>query len=482
MNRRVVLSLTGQIVAVIAVLLLAPAGLALADGDSGAVAAYLTAAALAAAVSMLMRWGGRGASSVLHRKDAFGTVALTWVCLGVLGATPLLLDGAIHDIPGALFEAVSGFTTTGATVVADVDGLTRATNLWRCLMHWIGGMGIVVLFVAVFPVLGVGAKQLFKTEVPGPITEGLRPRVKETALALWWVYSGLTALCALLLWGFGMSVYDAICHAMSTLGTGGYSTHSASVGYWSSPFIHWTIAAFMLIAGLNFGLYYGVARGNWRALVRDPETRFYLGMNAFVILVVFASILARHGGVEPALRHASFQVLSVTTTTGFMTEDFDTYGELPRFLLIICMFIGASAGSTAGGLKVSRVLLLGKLFARELKSAVRPASVVAVRLGHRAVPESVLRSVLVFGAAYVGLFAVASGVVIAMGADLVTGASAAIACLSSIGPGLDGVGPTQNYGWLPGTSKLVLSFCMIAGRLELFALFALLTPDCWRQG
>ena len=482
MNGRVVLALTGRLAGVIAVFLLVPAALALVDGDMRALVSYAGSAALAALTAAIMIRAGRGAPSAVHRKDAFGTVALIWLFLGLFGALPMRLEGAITDIPGALFEAVSGFTTTGATVVADVDSLSRATNLWRCLMHWVGGMGIVVLFVAIFPLLGVGAKQLFKTEVPGPITEGLRPRVKETALALWWIYAGLTVACGVLLWAFGMSPYDATCHAMSTLGTGGFSTRSASVGAWDSPAIHWVITVFMLAAGANFALYYAVVRGHWRTLFKDPELRLYLTINLVVIGVVFAFILDRHESVEETLRHASFQVAAVTTTTGFMTEDFDTYGDLPRYLLLLCMFIGASAGSTAGGLKVSRVLLLAKLFWRELKQAVQPHGVFAVRLGDRAVEPAILRSVAVFFATYMGLFLLASTIVVALGADLLTGASATVACLSSIGPGLDAVGPVQNYGWMPGASKLVLSFCMIAGRLELFALFALLHPDCWRRG
>ena len=482
MNPWTVLAVSGQLVFVVAALLLAPTAIAWYDGDDRGLAAYLASAAVAAALAMIMRRAGRNAPPTLHRKDAFGIVALIWVCLGVIGALPMLLDGSIHDPAGALFESVSGFTTTGATVVADVGALSRATNFWRCLMHWIGGMGIVVLFVAIFPVLGVGAKQLFKTEVPGPITEGLAPRIKETALALWWIYAGLTILCTALLNAFGMELYDAICHAMSTLGTGGFSTRSASAGHWDNAALHWILSLFMFIAGSNFALFYGAVRGNWRGLVGNSELRFYLGLNMVVIFVVFLNIVGRHGGVEPALRHATFQVLSVTTTTGFMTEDFETYGDLSRYLLLICMFFGGCAGSTAGGIKISRVMLLLKVARRELKQAVTPQGVFAVRLGDRAVPERVLSAVLIFFATYVGLYAAGSIALLAMGVDLVTGMTASIACLSSIGPGLAGVGPTQNYGFLPEAAKLVLCFLMIAGRLELFALFAVFTPECWRRG
>lgn len=482
MNGRVVFAHVALVVGMLAALFLAPAGLAFLDDAPRSLHAYLSAAALAGLVALLFWRLGRGATDLIHRKDAFGIVALTWACVGVLGAVPLLLDGSIGDVPGAIFESVSGFTTTGATVVADVDGLSRATNLWRCLMHWVGGMGIVVLFVAIFPVLGVGAKQLFRTEVPGPITDSVRPRIRETANALWWVYTGATALCALCLGLLGMSWFDAVCHALSTLGSGGFSTRSASVGAWDSPAIHWVIAFFMLVAGTNFSLYYAALKGRGRQLWRDAELRFYLGLNVVIIAVAAFSTFARHGALEPALRHATFQVLSVTTTTGFMTDDYESYSHLTRYLLLICMFIGGCAGSTAGGLKASRVLLLLKQVAREIRGAVQPQAVLSVRLGRRPVPDGVLSGVLVFLAAYLGLYALSSALLMALGVDLLTGMSASVACLSSVGPGLGGVGPTHHYGAIPGAGKLLLSVCMIAGRLEIFALFAVFTPDCWRRG
>ena len=481
MTRRFVLAMTSRLLLVVSGLLLAPAGVAWVDGDRAGQVAYLATAVATVALALALRLLGRGAPATMHRKDAFGVVALTWACLGVVGAVPMLLDGSLHDPASALFESVSGFTTTGATVIADVDALSRATNLWRCLMHWVGGMGIVVLFVAIFPLLGVGAKQLFRTEVAGPITEGLRLRVREIAVALWWIYAGLTAACAALLWLQGMTAYDAVCHAFSTLGTGGYSTRTASLGAWDDPGIHWTVAAFMLLAGCSFGLYHGALRGHWRELYRNAELRFYLGVNALVTAVLFLSILPRHGSPLTALRHAAFQTLAVTTTSGFATEDFDAYSDVCRLLLFAAMFMGGCAGSTAGGMKASRVLLLLKLAARELRRSVQPAGVFSVRLGRQAVPEGVLSSVLVFSSTFLGLYLLGALVLLALGTDLLTGMSASIACLSSIGPGLAGVGPSHTYAHLPAGAKLVLSFLMVAGRLELFALLAVFTPECWRR-
>ncbi|MBN2194969.1 MAG: TrkH family potassium uptake protein [Polyangiaceae bacterium] len=480
MNLRTVARLTSHLLFLVAVFQVVPLGIALYDAALRAVFAYGGSVAITGALAGVLRLLGRGAD-VVHRKDALGVVALTWILLGVVGGLPFLLEGSIPHPVSALFEAVSGFTTTGATVVADVERLTRATNLWRCLTHWIGGMGIVVLFVAVFPHLGVGAKHLFKTEVPGPITEGLRPKIKHTALILWWVYVGMTVLCAGLLMFAGMPLYDAVCHAMSTLGTGGFSTRTASIGYYGSAAVDWIVFAFMILAGLNFGLYYQALRGRPLDLWRNYEVRFYLAANAIIILVVFVGIAGRHPDVWTALRFAAFQTAAVTTTTGFMTEDFDTYPDVARYLLLLAMFMGACAGSTAGGLKASRVFALFKLAWRELRHTIHPNVVIPVRLGGMRVDPQVVSGISVYFTAFLLIFSIAALVLVALGLDLVSASSAVVACLSSIGPGLARVGPSQNYEFVPAAGKLVLVFCMIAGRLEIFALLAVFSPECWRR-
>jgi trk system potassium uptake protein TrkH len=479
-NVRAVLSFTGLLLYVVAALLLLPAALALFDAERRALLSYSATFALTAAVATGMRLLGRSPSS-LHRKDALGVVTLAWVLLGGVGALPMWLEGAVDSPAAALFESVSGFTTTGATVVADVDGLSRATNLWRCLMHWVGGMGIVVLFVAVFPQLGVGGKQLFRAEVPGLPSEGLRPRIRETALRLWWIYSALTALCAALLWLEGMGLYDSVCHAMSALSSGGFSTRTASVGAWDSPAIHWTLVVFMGIASLNFGLYYGLLHGRLGEVARNAELRFFLLFNLLLVGLVAASLVPSRGLHEAVLREAAFQVLAITSTTGFMTADFDQYPELARGLLLMAMFVGGCAGSTAGGLKAARVLLLAKVALRAVRVAAVPHAVYAVRMGQGAVPEPVLAGVMLFAVTYLGLFVVASLLLVACGLDLLSAGSAVVACLSSVGPGLGSVGPAQNYGSVSAPGQLVLCGCMLAGRLEIFALLAIFTPEVWRR-
>ncbi|MFO7567027.1 MAG: TrkH family potassium uptake protein [Enhygromyxa sp.] len=481
MNGRAVAKLAAPLLGIVAATMLAPFALALYDGQPRSAIAYLTSAIACGLVALLLLRAGGGQDEELHRKDAIGVVVLIWTVMSVFGGLPFMLEGALEDPADALFEAVSGFTTTGATVAADVEEFSRATNLWRCEMHWVGGMGIVVLFVAVFPQLGVGAKQLFRIEVPGPTSEGLRPRIKQTAVALWWIYGGLTALCMLLMVTAGMPVFDAVCHAMSTLGTGGYSPRGASIGAYESATIDWITSAFMLIAGLNFGLYYAAARGRWRDLFENPETRFYVGLNALVILVIAASIWSQHPSVEEALRFSTFQTLAVTTTTGFMTEDFDTYPKVCRYLLFLCMFMGGCAGSTSGGLKAVRIYLLLKVVAREIRSVASPNVVETIKLGRTSIPPTVIAGVLVFLVTYLLIFAGTSLLLVALDMELMSAMSATVACLSSVGPGLDSVGPSQNFAHIPALGKLALCGCMVAGRLELFVLLSVFSRELWRR-
>ena len=477
MSPRAVAKVSGPLLGLLAATMVAPLGLALFDGDLRSAGAYLASALACGLVGLLLRWIGRRHGDEIHRKDAIGVVVLVWSLTGVFGGMPFMVEGALLDPAAALFEAFSGFTTTGATVIGDIEGLSRATNLWRCEMHWIGGMGIVVLFVAVFPQIGVGAKQLFRNEVPGPQTEGLRPKIKQTAVALWWIYGGLTALCAVLMIGAGMPIFDAICHAMSTLGTGGYSPKAASIGHYDSPLIDWITALFMFVAGLNFGLYYAVARGRWQAVFEDPEARFYVMMNLVIIAVVAATIIGNHATALTTLRHATFQTLAVTTTTGFMTEDFDAYPDLARYVLFLAMFVGGCAGSTAGGIKVVRVFLLFKVAAREVRALASPNVVATIKLGRQAIPPRVISGVLVFLATYLLIFAATSLLLVGLGEELVTAMSATVACLSSVGPGLDAVGPAQNFAGIHWLGKLALCNCMLAGRLEIFVLLSVFSRE-----
>ena len=360
--------------------------------------------------------------------------------------------------------------------------LPRAVNWWRTLSHWLGGMGIVVLFIAILPRLGVGAKHLFRSEVPGPITSKLKPKLRETAGVLWKIYVALTLTEAALLFAAGMSVFEALCHSFATLATGGFSTRNASIGSFDSLSIELIVVAFMFLAGVNFTLYHGVLAGrNWRALRRDSELRVYITLLAAATIFVAAALVAMDRPLLVSLRQALFQVVAIHTTTGFGTDDFNIYPAFAKFLLVLLMFIGGCAGSTGGGMKVVRIMLLFKAMYTELYRTFRPQAVLATKISGQVYPEETVRTVLAFFVAGLAAFAVGTLVLTLFGIDLVTAFSAVAASLWNIGPGLGQVGSTANYGWLPVPVQALLSLLMIVGRLELFTVLVLLVPSFWKR-
>lgn len=416
----------------------------------------------------------------LGRREAILVVILSWIILCVTSAAPFLLSGVTTDFPSAFFEATSGLTTTGATIFSDVEVLSRSINLWRCLLHWLGGMGIVILFVAVFPQLGVGAKFLFDHESAGPASESPMTKIKKSALSLWWLYATLTCLCALALRLSGMDWFDAICHSFSTLGTGGFSTKNSSISYFSNPTIEWIIIGFMFLAALNFGLLLSIVRGNPGSLLRNSEAKIFIGIN---ILLASALAITQFDITQPtdSLRNGLFQTLAISTSTGYMTEDFNAYPNIFRFTILIYMFIGGCAGSTAGGLKVIRIASLFSLLRREVHLASRPKDVLPLRLGGQAVPGSTIIEILLYVCVFGIIVLIASGLLVGAGYSMESAFSASLACISSIGPGLNEFGPTQNFSHAPPWIKTMLSFCMIAGRLEILILFAPFTRSFWRR-
>ncbi len=486
MQKRIVAYYVGQLFIILSFFMLAPLAMAYYDDAQESLNAYMMAILISIGSGILLRYfAHRLKVNILSisRKDAFGIVALGWVGSGFISGLPFFFEGSIGDLSASTFEAISGLTTTGATVINDIESLSRATHLWRVLLHWIGGMGIVVLFVAIFPHMGLGGKHLFKTEVAGPITEGLKPRIKQTALRLWWVYMMFTAVCTLLLFLCGLSLFDSICHAFSTLSTGGFSTRAASVGAFENPLAEWVIIIFMLAGGVNFGLYYGLFRGKFQKLFTSVEVRFFLLLNFVVGLVIFFMTTHFESGVwAEELRDSFFQTVAVTTTTGLMTADFDLYPLVSKYLLFICMFIGGCAGSTAGGLKVSRVLIVFKRCIQELRLTLHPQEVVSTKLGKQTISRRVLSSVFIFFCSYFLLYLFGVFIMSLLGLDGESAASSVVAALSSVGPGFGAVGPTQSYNFIHPIGKLVLCFYMIAGRLEIFVLLTLLTPSFWRKG
>ncbi|NCO52977.1 MAG: TrkH family potassium uptake protein [Deltaproteobacteria bacterium] len=419
----------------------------------------------------------------LSLREGFAVVSFGWALFALFGALPYIFSGAIPSPLDAVFETMSGFTTTGSTILTNIEALPPSLLFWRAMTHWLGGMGIIVLSLAILPMLGVGGMQLFKAEVPGPTTDRLKPRIQDTAKLLWSVYLGLTALETLLLMLGGMTFLDAICHAFATLATGGFSTRNASIAAYDSAYIDGVVTLFMFLAGINFTLHLQALRGRVSVFYRNEEMRFYttITMVTLGLILLFNQLSATYFNFFDNLRYSAFQVVSILTTTGFGTADYELWPVITQYLLVILMFIGGCAGSTGGGMKVARVLLLLKHAQVQIFRLIHPRAVRVVKLGKRPVDNEVLAGVLGFFALYLGVFLVGSLLLAACGMDVVSGGAAVVACLSNIGPGLGSVGPTDNFAHVPGFGKTVLILCMLMGRLELFTVLVLLFPSFWRK-
>ncbi len=458
-----------------------PLGFSVAYGDGAHGPILKTMGISAAAGAILFFPARKAAPPIIGHREGIMVVALGWMGAALLGALPFWFGKTFSTFTDAFFESMSGFTTTGASVLTDIEKVPRGLLLWRGLTHWLGGMGIIVLSLAILPFLGVGGMQLYKAEVPSPVPDKLRPRIKDTASLLWKVYILFTVIQTVLLMAGGMDVVDALAHTFATLATGGFSTRNASVGHYESAYLEGVIIVFMLIAGINFSLHYQWLRGKPLALWRDPECRFFLFV---VLLFVILCTGSLHGAVydtlSTAFRYAAFQVVSILTTTGFATADYEAWPPLTQVILFLCMFLGGCAGSTGGGIKCLRILLLMKHGYRELMHLVHPHAVSQVKLGGRVVPAEVLHSVWGFFILYVGLFVAFSLLMAALGVDMVTAFSSVAATLGNIGPGFGLVGPAENYAGLPSLAKWLLSMSMLLGRLEIYTVIVLLMPEFWR--
>lgn len=484
MRVAVVLNLLSVVVVVFALAMLAPLGVSLYLGDD-ALRAYdiaILATAFSGAAGYLAT---RGRSEELQPRDGFLFVFLVWTVLPAFGALPLLAFIPGLSFTDAYFESMSGLTATGATLLSGLDALPPSINFWRCLLQWLGGMGVIVLAVAVLPLLGVGGRQLLKAETPGPMKETqLTPRITETAKGLWLIYAGLTLVCALAYRWAGMGWLDAVMHAFGTLGLGGFSSHDTSFAFWNSQAVESVAMLFMLLAGVNFVTHFGAVHRRSLAPYRnDPEARHYLLLVAGSVALV-AWMLVSHG-VYPdwavALRHAAFNVVSVATTTGYATVD---YAAWPVFAPLWMLFIGAFAtcsGSTGGGIKMMRALLMFRQAVRELERLVHPRAVMPVKLGGQVVENRIIFAVLAYMLVYGVTVAAITLLLAATGLDLLTALSAAAACVNNVGPGLAEVGPSTTYALLSDFQTWICTVAMMLGRLELLTVFVLLTPAFWRR-
>ncbi len=417
----------------------------------------------------------------LQARDGFALVGGGWVLLSAFGALPFVFTGAIPSYVDAFFETVSGFTTTGASILRNVEALPHGLLFWRSFTHWVGGMGVLVLTIAILPQLGSRNMEILRAESPGPSPEKLVPRLRETAKLLYLIYLGMTVLMAGLLLLTRMPLFDALVNTFATAGTGGFAVLNASIGGYNNFWAELIIGAFMLLFGVNFAVYFSFLVRRYKKAVRNEELLLYVGIVAVSILIITLNILPGYKGFLNALRYAAFQVSSVITTTGFATANFDQWPTLSKSVLLCLMIIGACAGSTGGGIKVSRLLLLTKTFRRDLSAILHPRLVRPIIVDGKRVEEDTLRSVLVFFFGYVSVIIVATLVVSANGFDFISTFTAVISATGNIGPGLGMIGPVGNYADFSNLSKLTLSMCMLIGRLEIMPILLLLTPSLWRR-
>jgi len=490
-DTRLVTGILGGLIFFLGIALLLPMLIALGYGEASWSAFAIT--------SVASIFGGGGLfllfrpEEELRIREAFLIVTLTWVLASLIGALPFVLSGTLHSFTDAVFETASGFTTTGATILGgitsdgiqnpEIEALDKSLLFWRSLAHWLGGMGIIVLTLALLPLLGIGGMQLYKAEYSGSTADKLTPRIRETAKLLWSIYVGMTVALTLLLWVHpAMDWFEAVNHAFSTMATGGFSTHNASVGGFASVYIDVVIIVFMILAGINFAMHFRLFTGDIRSFWENREVRFY-GLLLFLFSLAIAAALWSLDGYTPgeALRYGTFQVVSILTTTGFGTDDYALWAPLPAFLLLLLFFTGGCAGSTGGGIKMVRILIILKNIGREFKQLMHPQAVLPLRLGDKVVDRKILKHILGFLVMYLVIFATGALVMAGFGYDFVSAMGASIASLGNIGPAWGAFGPVEEYAGVPYPGKWMLSLLMIIGRLELFTVLVLFAPYFWKN-
>ena len=478
MNYGMIRYIVGKMLLIEGFLLLFPAFVSFLYGEMEGISFLLTAMLL-----LLVSFLGsrKPENTAIYAKEGFLIVALAWVLWSVFGALPFLLSGCIPRFEDAFFEVVSGFTTTGSTILRDIEGLPKCMNFWRCLTHWVGGMGVLVFVMAVLPLSNKNSMFLMRAEIPGPTFDKLVPKARTTARILYTMYLGLSVAEVIFLLAGDMNLYQAVIHTFSTAGTGGFSDRNASVAAFNSAYIDGVITVFMLLFGINFNLYFLLLMKNVKGFFKNEELRNYLGIVAAAIVLITINIMNLYGGVLHAFRYAAFQVVSVITTTGFVTANFDLWPEFSKTILLMLMVVGACAGSTGGGMKVSRIMILGRTITKETRQILHPKSVNVVKLDGKRLTNEETHGVYVYTICYFVILCVSVLLVSVDNFDFTTNFTAVLTTLNNVGPGLAKVGPVENFSAFSCFSKIVLSFDMLIGRLEILPIMMLLAPVTWRK-
>ena len=480
MNYGIVLKVLGNILTLESLLMLPSLLIALytREGDAKA---FIISILITGIIGLILSRNKEYKNSI-NAKEGLAIVSLSWFFMSLFGALPIYLSGNIPTYIDAVFETVSGFTTTGSTVIGNVEVLPHGILFWRSFAHWIGGMGILVFTLALLPALGIGGFQIFKAESPGPVAGKIAPRIRDTAKILYTTYFTITIIQVILLKLGGMSLFDSFVYTFGTVGTGGLATKNASVGAYSSNYIHIVIGIFMLLSGINFSLYYSIFKGKFKDVLKDEELRLYLGIVLVAVICIAINLyMTSYTNVALAFKDAFFQVSSIITTTGYSTANFDIWPSFSKAILLLLMFIGGSAGSTAGGMKVIRILVLFKLIKREILKLFHPRAVIPIKTNGKVVPNETIAGINSFMSLYMIIFALSTILITLEGVDLVSAASSVIATLGNIGPGLSFVGPTNTFNGYSQIAKMFFSLLMLLGRLELFTIIALLAPRNWRK-
>lgn len=480
MNYKIVLKIIGNVLVYEALLLLLPFAIALTYSGED-VKSFLITIVITLIVALVLR-NIKIKEKSMYAKEGFLTVGLAWIAIAAFGALPFVISGSIPSYIDAFFETVSGFTTTGATILTEVESLPKGILFWRSLTHWIGGMGFLIFLLALVPTMGSNSIHLLKAESPGPNPGKIVPKIRETAKILYIIYLVLTIIQTILLILSGLSVYDSVIHALGTAGTGGFSNMNLSVGAFNNPTAEWIITIFMIVFGVNFSLYFQLIKGNIKGFFKNEELKYYLLIVLVSIVFIAINIIDfNNGNIGLSIRQSSFQVASIISTTGYATTDFNLWPSLSKTIIMILMLAGAMAGSTAGGIKTIRLVIMLKAIRRGIDKILHPKRIQSVKIDGKVVDEETISGVLLFIGAYSVIYLIALFIVSFDGFDLVTNITSVLTAISNVGPGLEMVGPIGNFSKFSNLSKIVLSFCMLAGRLEIYPMLIMFSKSIWKK-